>query len=49
MCKDPLLSGRHIDGDGGADLAATARIRNRWDEVPEAFAISDIQNPSPKG
>ena len=33
------------DGDGGADLAATARIRNGWmNEVPRAFAISDIQS-----
>ena len=37
--------GDTLDGDGGADLAATATIRNGWmDEVPRAFAISDIQN-----
>ena len=34
--------GATLDGDGGADLAATARIK--WmDEVPRAFDISDIQ------
>ena len=34
-----------LDGDGEADLAAIARIRNGWmDEVPRAFAISDIQS-----
>ena len=34
-----------LDRDGEVDLAATARIRNGWmDEVPRAFAISDIQS-----
>ena len=28
---------------GGVDLAATARINNKMDEVLRAFAISDIQ------
>ena len=37
-----------LDGDGGADLAATARIRRWMDEVPRAFTISDIQR-SPAG
>ena len=37
MCKELLLSGRHIDGDGGADLAATARIRNGWMKFRELF------------
>ena len=28
----------YLDGDGGVDLAVTARIRNGWiDEVPRAF------------
>ena len=30
MCKELLLSGDTLGGDGGADLAATARIRNGW-------------------
>ena len=30
MCKELLLSGNTLDGNGGADLAATARIRNGW-------------------
>ena len=34
-----------LDGDGGACLTATARIRNGW---MRAFAISDIQG-SPVG
>ena len=33
MCKDLLLSGRHPYGDGGADIAATARIRNGWMKI----------------
>ena len=33
------------DTDGGADFAATARIRNTMDEVQSAFAISDIPRP----
>ena len=37
--------GDTLDGYGGADLAATPKIRN---EVPRAFAISDIQS-SPIG
>ena len=43
-----LLSGDTLDGDGGADLAATARIRNGWMNFPRAVAISDIQR-SPVG
>ena len=39
--------GDTLDGDGGADLAVTARIRNGWMDL-RAFAISDIQN-SPIG
>ena len=30
MCKELLLSGNTLDGNGGAYLAATARIRNGW-------------------
>ena len=37
-----------LDGDGGADLAATARIINGWMKFRKAFVISDIQN-SPAG
>ena len=44
--------GDTLDGDGGADLAATARIRNGWMKFREllpfltsrAPAISDIQS-----
>ena len=32
--------GDTLDEDGGADHAATARIRNGW--IPRAFYISDI-------
>ena len=37
-----------LDGDGGADLAATARIRNGWMKFQVLFAISNIQS-SPVG
>ena len=40
--------GDTLDGDGGADLAATVRIRNGWMTFREVFAISDIQS-SPIG
>ena len=40
--------GDTVDGDGGADLAVTARNQKWMDEVPRAFAISDIQS-SPVG
>ena len=36
--------GDTLDGDGGADLAATARTGNGWMDVPRAFAISDIRS-----
>ena len=45
MCRAFVYLGDTRDGDGGADLAAIARI---LDEVPTAFAISDIQS-SPIG
>ena len=39
--------GDTLDGDGGEDLAATAR-NGRWmDDVPRAFTISDKQSPPP--
>ena len=28
-----------LDGDGGADLAATARIRNGWMKFPELLSF----------
>ena len=40
--------GDTLDGDGGADLAATARIRNGWMKFRESFSISPIQS-SPGG
>ena len=40
--------GDTLDGDGGADLAATYRIRNGWMKFRELFSISDIQS-SPVG
>ena len=40
--------GDTLDGNGGADLAATAKIRNGWMRFREVFAISDIQS-SPIG
>ena len=30
VCKELLLSENTLDGDGGAHLAVTARIRNGW-------------------
>ena len=44
MCKQLLLSGRQdtLDGDGGADLAATDRIRNGWLKFRDFF----LQFPS---
>ena len=46
--KSFCYQGDTLDGDGGADLAATARIRNGWMKFRVAFAISDIQS-SPIG
>ena len=49
MCKELCYLGDTLDGYGGADLAATARIRNGWMKTfLRAFAISDIQS-SPVG
>ena len=31
-----------LDGDGGADLAATARIKNGWMKVREPFLTSRV-------
>ena len=36
--------GDTLDGDGGADLSATARIRNGWMKFRELFPFSDIQS-----
>ena len=40
--------GDTLGGDGGADLAATPRIRNGWKKFQDLFSISDIQS-SPAG
>ena len=39
MCKELLLSGDTFDGDGGVDLAATARIRNGWIKFRELLSF----------
>ena len=41
--------GDTLDGDGGADLAATARIRNRWRKFWELlpFLTSRANTPPP--
>ena len=46
--KNFCYLGDTLDGDGGANLAATARIRNGRIKFQELFAISDIQS-SPIG
>ena len=48
MCKEFLLS---LDGDGGADLAATARIRNGWMKLRELlpFLTSSVPPLEMKG
>ena len=38
-----------LDRHGGADIAATARIRNGWMEVPVVIAISHIQSSPATG
>ena len=40
--------GDTLDGDGGADLADTARIRNGWMKFRELLPFLDIQS-SPIG
>ena len=45
MCKELLLSGRLLDEDGGADLAATARIRNGWMKFRELFPFLTSRAP----
>ena len=37
--------GDTLDGDGGADLAATARIRNGWMKFPELFPFLTSRAP----
>ena len=49
LAEDLMVDGETYDGDGRADLAATARMNQKWmDEIPRAFAISHIQS-SPIG
>ena len=43
VVKNFCYLGDTLDGDGGADLASTARNRNGWMKFRELFAISDIQ------
>ena len=45
MCKELLLSGRHFDGDGGSDLADTARIRNGWMKFGELLSFLTSRAP----
>ena len=44
MCKEFCYLGDTLDGDGGVDITATARIRNGWMKFREFFPISDIQS-----
>ena len=37
--------GDTLDGDGGADLAATARIRNGWMKFPELLPFLTSRAP----
>ena len=37
--------GDTLDGDGGADLAATARIRNGWMKFTECFPFLASRTP----
>ena len=37
MCNELCYLGDTLDGEGGADLAATARIRNGWMKFRELF------------
>ena len=45
--KSFCFLGNTLDGDGEADLAATAGITNGWIKFLDIFAISDIQNSPP--
>ena len=48
MCKELLLSRRHrtLDGDGGADVSATARNRNGWMKFRDIFPFQTSRAPS---
>ena len=37
MCKEFCYLGDTLDGDGGVDITATARIRNGWMKFRELF------------
>ena len=45
MCKKLLLSGDTLDGDGGAELAAIARIRNGWMKFRELLPFLTSRAP----
>ena len=48
MCKELLCFcylGDTLDGDGGADFAAPARIRNRWMKFRELFPFMTSRAP----
>ena len=46
MCKDFFCYLRDtLDGDGGADPAATARTRNRWMKSRELFPFLTSRAP----
>ena len=45
MCKELLLSGDTLNGDGGVGLAATARIRNRWMKFRELLQFLTFRAP----
>ena len=45
MCKEVLLLGDTLDGDGGAGLAPTARIRNGWMKFRELLPFLTSRAP----
>ena len=45
MCKELLLSGRQFDGDGAADIAAIAKIKNGWMKFRELFPFLTSRAP----
>ena len=45
MCKELCYLGDTLDGDGGVDLAATARIRNGWTKFRELLPFLTSRAP----
>ena len=45
MCKELCYMGNTLDGDGGTDHPATARIRNGWMKFRELFTFLTSRAP----